>query len=818
MRNLLQDVRFGLRVLSGSPAFASVAVLTLGLGIACTTTVFSWIDAVLLHPYPGTTRSNELASLEMITPSAPNGGTSISWPDYRDYRDHLKTLSGLVVRRQCAFTLGDGQPARLAWGELVSGNYFDVMGVKPMLGRTFTQEESSDTLAAGPVTVISERLWRSYFHSDRAIVGKTVRVNRHSLTISGVVPAEFRGSSAVMQYDLWVPVTMGATLGMLPESIFRDRGDRGMLETICRVRTGVPIQQARAEAMALAASLATAYPKSNRGVGATILSSAEEHNGVNEYLRAPLGILLAVSFVVLLIVCANVANLLLARAVGRQREFGIRFALGAGRLRVALQVLTETLVLAAAGAVVGVLMLLWMRGSLLAMVPSVGFPFVASEGLDGRILAFTALACVATTLIAGASPTLFVFRSNLNEVLKEGSRSDTAGAASRRTRSGLVIGEVALATVALVGAGLFVRSFHNIRAIRTGFQADRVLFGRFFIETAGYTGIQIEQFSVRLKERLLSMDGVEAVTYTDFVPLSTTAGPYNYVQVEGYTPAPGEVPAVNRALVSPDYFATMQIPLLEGRDFTAQDDRNAEPVMIVNQAFAKRYFHGESPVGHKVRAAGKWSRVVGLARDCKYFSPAEPAIPYFYHPFSQFYGSSPELYFLMRTAGQPAQAIPLLRRAVAETDPNASAYHAVPLAEYTGVATLGQKVAASLMGALALVCLVLAALGLYSVMSYSVSQRIPEIGIRMAMGAQPWNVIAMVVWQGVGLALSGMVVGTLAALAATRMVASMLFGVDASDPVTFVLAALFLSSVAVLATWLPAFRATRIDPLTAMRR
>jgi len=818
MRNLLQDVRFGLRVLSGSPGFASVAMLTLGLGIASTTTVFSWIDAMLLHPYPGATRSEELGALEMITTGAPNGGTSISWPDYRDYRDRLKGLSGLAVRRQCAFTLGDAQRARLTWGELVSGNYFEVMGVTPLVGRAFTHEESGDSPGAYPVAMISARLWRDYFHGDAAIAGKTMRVNRHTLTIVGVAPAEFRGGSPVMQYDLWVPVTMGAALGQLPDSTFRDRGERGMLDAVCRRRTGVSIEQARAEAMALSTSMAAANPKTNRGVGATILPTWDAHNGVNELLRAPLKILLAVSFVVLLIVCANVANLLLARSVARQREFGIRFAVGAGRLRVALQVLTETLVLAAGGAGVGILMLLWMQGSLVSMVPSVGFPISTSYALNPRILGFTAMACLLTALISGASPALFVFHSNLNEVLKEGSRSDTAGAASRRTRSLLVIGEVALATVALVGAGLFVRSFRNLRAIHPGFDGSSVLFGRFFIETTGYTGDQIEQFSLRLKDRMMTNPGVEAVTYTDFVPLSTTAGPWNYVRVDGYTPQPNESNAVNRALVAPNYFAAMQLPLLDGRDFSERDDRKADAVMIVNQAFARRFFHGQSPLGRKVRVTGKSCTIVGLARDSKYFSPAEATMPFFYLPFRQFYNVSPELYFLLRTAGPPEQSIALLRRAVMETDPNASAFHAVPLAEYTEVATFGQKVAANLMGALGLMCLLLAGLGLYSVMSYTVSQRIPEIGIRMAMGARPGNVIAMVVSQGMTLALTGMAVGVVAAFATMRLVASMLTGVGAADPATFTLAGLFLCAVTLVATWLPAYRATRIDPLLALRK
>jgi predicted permease len=382
----------------------------------------------------------------------------------------------------------------------------------------------------------------------------------------------------------------------------------------------------------------------------------------------------------------------------------------------------------------------------------------------------------------------------------------------------LVIGEVALAMVALVGAGLFVRSFRNIRAIHPGFSASNVLFGRFFAESANYTGEQIEQFSLRLKERMLATPGVETVSYTNFVPLSVTAGPWINVTVDGYMPVQGEATNVNFALISPGYFATVQIPLLEGRDFATSDERKGEPVMIVNQTFARRFFHGQSPLGRKVRAYGKSFTVVGLARDSKYFSPTEAPSPHLYVAFQQFYRGSPELYFLVRTAGEPVQAIPLLRRAVMETDPNMAAFHAVPLAEYTQVASFGQKVAANLMGALGLMCLLLAAMGLYSVMSYTVSQRIPEIGIRMAMGARPGNVMAMVVGQGMALAGAGMALGAVAAFAVTRLVASMLFRVDAADPASFVLAGLFLSAVALAATWLPAFRATRIAPMTALRR
>lgn len=819
MRNLFRDASFAFRMLLARPAFALVAVLTLGLGIACTGTVFSWIDSLLLHPYAGASRSGELAVLEMVTPSAPNGGTRISWPDYRDYRDHMKSLSGLAVHRQSAFAFGDAEPAALTWGELVSGNFFEVMGVHPLAGRLFTQAaDGGDEPGAHPVTVISARLWRSQFRADPSIAGKTVRVNRHTLTIVGVAPAKFRGSSPIMQYDLWVPVTMGPALGLLPEAALVNRESRGMLDTICRRRPGVSIEQARGEAVAIAASLAASFSNTNRGIGATILPTWEEHNGVNEYLRAPLAILLAVSFLVLLIVCANVANLLLARSIGRQREFGIRCALGAGRSRVACQVLTETLMLCVAGAGVGLVILLWLQGSLTALVPSIGFPIQIGFELNGRILAFTALACVAAALLAGASPALFVFHTNLNEVLKAGGRSGTGGStASSRMRNALVISEVALAMVALAGAGVFVKSFLELRAIRPGFEPGQVLLARFFIETAGYSGPQIQQFALRLEERLRSDAGIEAVSYSDFVPLSGSVGPYNNVQPEGYVPAVGESNAVNRAIVSPGYFATLQIPLVDGREFSERDEEQSEPVIIVNQTFAARYFAGRNPLGRKVRAAGKVCTVVGVARDSKYFSPADRPGPHFYLPFAQFYRASPELYFLVRTSGRPADAIPSFRRAVTETGPNASAVHAVPFAEYTEVVTFGQKVAATLIGGLALLCLLLAGSGLYSVMSYMVSQRTSEIGIRMAMGATPGDVVGMIVKQGLWIALAGIALGTAAALASLRLVASYLFGVSRADPASFAAAGFFLLTVTLLATGLPALRAIRTDPTLALR-
>jgi predicted permease len=479
--------------------------------------------------------------------------------------------------------------------------------------------------------------------------------------------------------------------------------------------------------------------------------------------------------------------------------------------------MTETLLLALLGAFAGLLLLPWMWNALLAQVPDIGLPIAREFDLNGRIAGFTALCCVLSTLAAGAAPALFSTRANLNDVLKEGGRTGMSGA-THRTRSLLVIAEVALAAVALVGAGLFARSFQNAREIHPGFDSANVLFGRFFLEGATFSVAQQGRFALRLRRNLEAEPEIQGASYSDFTPLGTTAGPYDRVEPEGYARAPGESLDVNRAMIAPGYFALLRIPLLSGRDFAESDDAQAAPVMIVNEAFARRYFQGRGPVGRRVRLYGKWTRVIGLAHDSKYFSPAVSPQPFFYLAFRQFQGRLRELYFFVRTAGPPEQAIPTLRRVVGATDSAASSFHAVALSEYTQIALFPQKVAASLMGSLGFMCLFLATLGLYSVMSCAVNQRAQEIGVRMAMGAQPGNVTGMVVRQGMGLALAGLAIGIAAAFAAARLVSGMLIHVSACDPATFAGAALFLAAVALAATWLPARRATRIDPMIALRQ
>ena len=811
MHSIWQDVRHGLRVLRGSPGFAAVAVVTLALGIAATTTVFSWIDLTVANLTPGASRSQDLVHLETLDPS----GAAVrgSYLNFRDYRDTLKLVAGVVATDECVFSLGtaDQQHAQPVWGELVSGNFFTVLQVKPALGRVFSAEEYSEKPGANPVAVIGYSLWQSQFHSDAGVVGKLIRVNRHDLTVIGVAAPEFRGSSHAQSRDLWVPLSMGEELGVLDNLTFRARAYRNFW-MIARLRPDVSIERARAEVAAVAQHLSSLDPGRLTGFSATLSRYTSEQMTVIRLLR----ILMAVAVLVLLIVCVNVANLLLARSIARQREFGVRLALGAGRARIVQQVIIETLLLAAAGSVVGLTLALWMAEAAIRLAPNVGVPTAIDVELNGRILMFTILTCVGATLVSCIVPVAHLCRTDVNESLKEGGRPGGSSTRSHRTRSLLVVSEVALATVALVGAGLFLRSFQKASSTYPGFDKSGVLLARFYVQSAGYSVPELQEFCLRLRERLASAPGVVDVSYADYVPLWAGDGPYTNIAVEGYGPQPGEDLNIRRTVVSPGYFHLLRIPLLEGRDFTDRDNTGAPPAMVVNQAFARRYFGDGNPIGRRVKAWGTWFRVVGLVRDSKYFSPTESPLPYFYTPFRQAYGKDSELAFFVRVNGDAGDATAMFRREVASVD-SAATFYAMPLAVFTDVSLYAQKFAASLLAALGLISLTLAALGLYSVTAYAVTQRTREMGIRMALGARPGDVVRMVLRQGMILTVSGLAVGIVLALSGSGFVADLLVNVNAADPIIFAGAGLFLGLVSLVASYLPARRASRLTPLVALR-
>jgi len=826
MNSLLQDMQHALRMMKRNPGFTAITVLTLALGIATSTTVFGWVDAILLHPLPGVEQPDRLVALETTTP----GGEFVtnSYPDYRDFRDHLKLVDGIAVTRPVAFSVGKEDHAERVWGELVSGNFFSVLGVTPERGRTFLPAEYGDKPGAFPVAVISDRFWRSHFGADPQITGKSIWINQHELTIVGVAPTEFRGSSPGAAFDVWVPYMMQPILNGVGEWMLRDRKDRNMIG-IARLKQGVTLEQAREELAALAGRMAKADADTNEGLSATFLPIAKSHFGAQSLLLAPLRVLMGVCVVVLLIVCANVANLLLARATARHKEFSTRMALGAGRARLAQLVLTESLVFAVAAAVVGIAASQWMGRVLLLLLPKGQMAMAVHGGVNGPVLLFATLLCLLIALLAGLVPALHLGRADLTERLNEAGRSGMTGTGSHRMRSLLVAAEVSLALVALIGAGLFARSFAALREIKPGFNPNQVLLSQFYLSTNGYNLEQRKQFSIRLREKLESAPGVTNVAYSDGVPLGFEPSWWEDLNVEGYTPSRSENMKIFRNVISPGYLSLLRIPMIEGRDFTEQDDEKTNPVMIVNQTFVKRFFAGRNPVGRRIQGWGEWFTVVGVVQDSKYHYPGEAPLPYFYVPFRQVYRADMQLAYYVRTVGNPNNALAMVRQKVKEIDPNVTVFDAVPLTEYIGASLFPQKVAASMLTVLGALAVILAAVGLYSVMSYSVVQRTHEIGIRMALGARPEDVLRLVVRQGLLLASAGMLAGFAMAIVVARSLSALSFagsamgtggkllGVSATDPLIYAGSALFLTAVALLAAYIPATRAAKVEPMEALR-
>jgi len=826
MSSLLQDLRHTLRMMFRYRAFTTLTVFTLAVGIGANTTVFSWVDAMLLRPLSGVASPDRLAAVETLTPNGafvPN-----SYPDYRDFRDHLNLVSGIAVTHPAAFSVGQQDHAERVWGELVSGNFFSVLGTRATIGRVFAPQEYGDKPGAFPLVVISDRFWRSHFNADPSIVGKTVRVNQHELTVVGVADPAFHGSFAGEAFDLWVPYMLQPELNGVDEWMLRDRANRNMFG-IARLKPGVTLEQARGELASLATRMAVADADTNQGLSATMLPLANSHFGPQSLLLAPLSILMGVCGVLLLIVCANVANLLLARATMRQKEFSTRLALGAGRARLARQVVTEILLLSIAATVCGMVVTLWMSHILVDLLPPARLSLALDLHLNPRVFAFSALLCLVTTFAASLFPALQAGRTNLNENLNEAGRSAVGGVRSHRLRSSLVVAEVSLALVALIGAALFVRGFAATRQIDPGFHPDHVLLSQFYLASNGYSLEQRKEFTRRLGEKLQSAPGITDVAWSDFVPLGFDAGSWEHLEVRGYNPSRDENMKIYRNIISPDYLQLLGIPMLEGRNFTAHDDEKSPLVMIVNQAFVDHFFAGRSPIGRQIHGWGEWITVVGVVANSKYHYLSEAPLPYFYVPFRQMYRADLDLAFFVRTQGNPETALSLVRQKAREIDPAVTVFDAAPLSEYMGASLYPQKVAASLLSVLGVLSVVLAAVGLYSVMAYSVAQRTHEIGIRMALGARPADVLRLVVRQGFSLVLAGLAVGLCLSLAVSRSIAAMsifgssmdtptkLLGVSATDPLTYAGAILLLLAVAFFATWIPARRAAAVEPMTALR-
>jgi predicted permease len=814
MNNLLRDLRYGLRTLARNPGFGAVAVLTIGIGIGASTTIFSWMRSMLLDPLPGAAQPERVVAIEN---TAPDGEPlTTSYLDFRDFRDNLHLVDFVTARAGNVFSVGDAPRTTQVWGEMVSGGFFDMLGVQPEAGRFFSGAERDDAQNAHSVVVISHSYWKAHYRLDPAAIGATLRINRTPFTIIGVTPEGFHGTRSGLDYEMWMPLTMYGQLTHTGTWMLRDRNTRNFM-MFARLGPGVTTEQARAEVQALANRMAVADADSNQGIGATVLPVWQSHFGTQSILLTPITILMGASGVVLLIVCANVANLLLARATGRLKEFSVRLAMGARPARLTQQILTETLLMAVAGSVCGLMLASLLGGALRWLLPGVARPVMLQPPLDGQVLAFTSALAFGVAILAGLAPALHASQANVNEMLKEGGRSGSSGAHSHRLRGLLVVSEVALAVVALVGAGLFLRSFQTARAMDPGFKPEGVALARFDFSTAGYDARQTDGFCRRLRERLEQQPGVTAVSYDDSVPLGFSGGNWETLEVEGYVPGRNENMKIYRDLVSPGYFELMKIPLMEGRDFDLQDDATSQKVMIVNQEFVRRFAANRSVIGRKVHGWGEWFTIVGIAKDSKYHRVTESPQPYFYIPIRQIFRPEYGLTFQVRTSGSVNEAIAALRRESAAIDPAMTIFDAEPMTEYVAASLFGAKIAASLLSVLSGLGLLLAAIGLYSVMAYSVAQRIGEIGIRVTLGAQPRDIMRLVIQQGVTFALAGLVVGALVAAALARVVSAMLVGVGPADPVVYAAATGFTVLVALASAAIPAWRALRVDPAVALR-
>jgi Acidobacterial duplicated orphan permease len=813
MHGLIQDLRFAARTLRRSPVVSAVAILSIAAGICVNATVFSWIDSVLLRPLSGVEGADEMVAIKSTT---PNGELiDSSYPDYRDFRDQSASFDGVIAFMQRPLYLGDPPNAERVWAQMVSGNYFDVLRVKPVAGRTFSPEEQEEKPGAYPVAVISEGLWKRRFGADPAMIGRSVRINRREFTVVGVAPDSFAGTVTGLRFDLWIPVTMHSSI--TGSGNWMDHRANRPLALMGRLKPGIALDTARAEVRALASRLEREYPNDNRGVGAEVLPLWKSPDGAQRILGLVLQILLGVCSVVLLIVTANVSNLLLTKVVARHREFGIRMSIGATRLRLARQLLTESLLLSALGAACGVVLAPWLTGALNVILPATDLPAAISPQLNWSVLGFTVLLTAITTVLSGLAPVLHSARQDLAGALREGGRNVSSSAKALRLGDILVVSEIALAAIALVGAGLFLKSFQKARAAHPGFNADHVLMAGLDLTSSGYEREHNLSLLRQTIARLETLPGVKQVAISEDVPLGFGGGSWVEVQVDGYLPGDGENMRLWRNLVSPNYFSVMGIPILEGRAFTDRDDDSSAHVMIVNETFVGRFLGGQRAIGRTVRAFGHPHTIIGVVKDSKYRNLKEPPTPYFYLPLAQHYHKAMAVAVEVRYEAGAPMPVAALRAALRQMDPGMNTAIILPLRDYVSAAYFGQKVGATVLAVLAALAILLAALGLYAVMAYAVERRKQEMGIRMALGAQPAQLVRAEMTRGGVLALMGIAVGMAVAAGASRFAAGTLYGVNSTDVGTFAGAALCLLLATLIAAYVPARRATRMDPLRALQ-
>jgi predicted permease len=810
MSTLIQDLRYGLRMLAKNPGFTAVAVLTLALGIGATSTIFSWIDSTLLDPIPGVAETSNLVSV-MRGEVSEHPTPPFSYPDYVDLRNNNRSFSGLLAYHDDFMSLtGISKPQRI-YGALTSANYFKVLGVKPMLGRGFLPDEET-TPGGAPVAVISYAFWQSHFGSSSSAVGQVLHINRHPYTIVGIAPPHFEGCKTGLRDDVWIPLVMDREVW--GSSRLESRGTF-WLNVLGRLRPGVTRQQAAGNLGEVMRQIAARTANIERGPSQITLDPLwRSPFGANVYLYRSLPLLLGLAAVLLLLACTNVANLLLVRLVPRRREIALRLAMGASRVRLMRQLLLESLLIALAGGGVAWLLTTWTAGTFASFFPPTTLPLRINGHANGSVLLTTLLVSVLSAVVFGVLPALRTSHLAPLAVLKDEESRVSGGIHRSRLSKGMVVAQIALSLLLLIAAGLFARSFRNEQLSNPGFDPNHVLVASYDLSSAGYSRDQGFNFDRHLLERLRALPAVKSATLADFSPLSFTIHS-NDVLPEGYVPRPHESMEIDSAVVSPGYFQTLRTPLVSGRGFTDHDDAKSQPVAIVNQEFCSRYWPGRDALGKKIMWYGRPLTVVGVVRNAKYRLLRYAAAPAIFLPLYQNYRN--DLIIHVRVAGNPGPLAPVVRKAFDDINPDLPLFNVTTLKASMQFGSIFERLAATLAGSFGLLALMLGAVGIYGVVAFTTRQRTHEIGIRMALGAEGTDVLKMVVGQGLRLALIGVTIGIAAALALTRFLASRLYGVKPTDPLTFVVVSLILIAVALAACYIPARRAAKVDPMVALR-
>lgn len=811
MDHLLKDIRYAVRTLFKSPGFTVVAILTLALGIGCNTAMFSVVTAVVLRPLPFPDPDKLVA---VASASKVRAVPAVSFPDFLDWRDQNRSFEHIAAYHTADLTLtGLGEPAHIE-ANVVTTGFFEALGVQPQLGRTFSAEEEKP---GNHVAILSDQMWRGQFHGDPNVLGKGFALGGKAYTIVGVMPAGFEFPIRSTPRDLWIPASIDAEIDNPGDTPIVGQRGAHFLRTIARLKPGVSVDLALQDMQGITQALAKKYPDTN-----THFQDARVRPVLDELIgntRPALMVLLGAVGLVLLIACVNIANLLLARGAGRSREIAIRTALGASRFRVVGQLITEALLLALVGAAIGLAGASWAISALVRLYPQ-NLPRLSQVSIDWRVLLFSLVVAFVSAIVFGLFPALQATKINLEESLREGGRG---GASSRqkRFRTALVVAETSLGVVLLVGAGLLIRSFDRLSKVDPGFNTHNVLTLNFDLPSGRYNNEKSDQFVREFFERLSARPGVKSAAGTAQLPMSGSKAMTTF-GVKGQDIPEGQKPAAMIVVVTPGFFNTMRMPVLQGRGFDERDQRKAQPVVIVSQSFAEQYFPHENPVGKYIQpgandgpGADPWREIVGVVADVRSKDLSTPPEPTFYIPYPQLVWGAPTI--VVHTAIDAVSAAPTVRTVLKDMDPELPLYEVRTMDDLLALSIGRQKFQTVLLGVFAGIALLLTAVGLYGVMAYSVVQRTHEIGIRMALGASRADVLRMVLKTGATMAAIGVAIGIVGSLVLTRFMQSMLYEVRSQDPVTLFAVCAVLSAVALLASYIPARRATKVDPMIALR-